>query len=137
MLIDRICAVVRWTWRPLMRLAKDLLGCTSNLLRLLGRATLLRFMRQTRCVCNGWRLTGRSCAIVRWAWRPMMRLAKDLPRGTSNLFRLLARAALTKLLCRDLARVQWLAVNYSHLRYCALARVHDGAAGEGPARGYV
>lgn len=62
---------------------------------------------------------------------PIMCLAKDLRRGTSDLFRLLARATNFTLGRCDLVWVQWLAVDCSHFLYYASEMAPDHAYCEG------
>ena len=73
---------------------------------------------------------------MRWGLRPVMPLASDLLRGTSDLLRLLARTTHLQFNRRDLVRLPRLAVHCSHLCNYALEIAPDHASGKGPAGGY-
>ena len=75
--------------------------------------------------------------IMRWIWYPIMRLAKDMLGGISDLPRLLVRPAHFKLMRRHLVWMQWLAVSLSHFQNYALEVAPDHAVSEWPAGGYV
>ena len=133
----RNCTIMPGRWRPTICLAKDLLGGTSDLLRLLAWTNHIKFNRWELVRITGLALTVRRCNMMRCRWRPTMRLATDLLCGTSELLRLLARTNHSKLNRWNSVRVQCLAVHWSHFHNYVLKMEPDHASAKDLMRGNV
>ena len=135
--IPCICAILRWRWRPIMRLAKDLLGDTSDLLQLLTRTNNFNYVVGKLCGYHCWQFTATIFRIMHWRLRPIIHLAKNLSEGTSDLLRLLAWTNHLKLSRWDFVWVPWLTIHCADFHYHASEMAPDHASGERRARGYL